>query len=145
MPAVSTAAAIDTVSPRNAAVLSAAKTENPVTEKKRGRPFSLKEQRKRFKIDDIRTVLGFTLCQDTGLTHHVSADAAQKLLNGGQRLDVYKRQPMNGTLPGDEEIKASLEKLYRVIVTPLAPSEAEYGRVCRVYHCELLKQAKELS
>ena len=53
--------------------------------------------------------------------------------------------PMNGTLPGDEEIKASLEKLYRVIVTPLAPSEAEYGRVCRVYHCELLKQAKELS
>ena len=86
MPAVSTAAAIDTVSPRNAAVLSAAKTENPVTAKKRGRPFSLKEQRKRFKIDDIRTVLGFTLCQDTGLTHHVSADAAQKLLNGGQRF-----------------------------------------------------------
>lgn len=47
--------------------------------------------------------------------------------------------PMNGTLPSDEEIKTSLEKLYRVIVTPLAPSEAEYGRVCRVYPCELLK------
>lgn len=52
--------------------------------------------------------------------------------------------PLNGTLPGDGEIKASLEKLYRVIVTPLAPSDAAYSSVCRVYYGEPLNQKKEL-
>lgn len=52
--------------------------------------------------------------------------------------------PLGGTLPPEEEIKASLERLYRVIVTPLAQSEAEYSRVCRVYPSNQ-KLTKELS